>query len=256
MADETPQKESKEKLPARHVNAVSASGGHAVIVAQPAQVGPALPAISRRKLVIGGFFTALFGMLAVGGIATINMMWPRTAQKPGGQFVLDGKSAPLVNANDIPEGGKRDIVILQPNKFNPLQSIETKVFLVRLSEQQAEQNLMPEKAGAYLALNRKCPHLGCTVPYNAGFSFVDPLSGSSVAGWFRCPCHGSTYSDSGRRVFGPAPRSMDVFGLTIADDGTMTVDLSTQYVGATEASPGSPGNIEHAVFPGEGETPA
>jgi hypothetical protein len=57
-------------------------------------------------------------------------------------------------------------------------------------------------------------------------------------------------------VFGPAPRSMDVFGLTIAEDGTMTVDLSTQFVGATEATPGSPGNITHAVFPGEGESPA
>jgi hypothetical protein len=49
---------------------------------------------------------------------------------------------------------------------------------------------------------------------------------------------------------------MDVFGLTIAEDGTMTVDLSTQFVGATEATPGSPGNITHAVVPGEGESPA
>jgi hypothetical protein len=47
---------------------------------------------------------------------------------------------------------------------------------------------------------------------------------------------------------------MDVFGLTIAEDGTMTVDLSTQFVGATEASTSNPGNITHAVFPGE--TPA
>jgi cytochrome b6-f complex iron-sulfur subunit len=114
---------------------------------------------------------------------------------------------------------------------------------------------MPDKAGAYLALNRKCPHLGCTVPFNPDFVFPDPLGGT-VTGWFRCPCHGSTYSDTGRRVFGPAPRSMDVFGLTIAEDGTMTVDLSTQFVGATEATPGSPGNITHAVFPGEGESPA
>jgi Rieske Fe-S protein len=253
MADEAPQKESKEKLPARHVNAVSASGTHAVIVAQPAPVGPQLPVMNRRQVVIAGFWTALGMTLAGIAVATINFMWPRTAQRPGGQFLLDGKAAPLVNANDLAPGQKRDIVILQPNKFNPLQSIETKVFLVRLSEEQARQNFMPDKAGAYLALNRKCPHLGCTVPFNPTFSFPDP-AGGTVTGWFRCPCHGSTYSDSGRRVFGPAPRSMDVFGLTIADDGTMTIDLSTQFVGATEASESNPGNITHAVFPGETPT--
>lgn len=255
MADETPQKESKEKLPARQMNAVSASGTHAVIVAQPAPVGPQLPVMNRRQVVIAGFWTAFLMTLAGIGIATINFMWPRTAQKPGGRFILDGTSAPLVNANDIPEGGKREIVILQPNKFNPLESIETKIFLVRLSEEQAAQNLAPDKAGAYLALNRKCPHLGCTVPFNPTFTFDDP-TGGTVTGWFRCPCHGSTYSDSGRRVFGPAPRSMDVFGLFVAEDGTMTIDLSTQFVGATEASPGNPGNIAHAVLPGEGEAPA
>jgi cytochrome b6-f complex iron-sulfur subunit len=148
-------------------------------------------------------------------------------------------------------GDKRDIVIQQPNEFNPLESIETKVFLVRLTDEQAAQNLAPDKGGAYLALNRKCPHLGCTVPFAPEFSFVDPVNSENVTGWFRCPCHGSTYSDTGRRVFGPAPRSMDVFALTIADDGTMTIDLSTQYVGATEATSGNPGNIAHAVFPGE-----
>jgi cytochrome b6-f complex iron-sulfur subunit len=94
------------------------------------------------------------------------------------------------------------------------------------------------------------------VPFNGAFVFPDPIDGQSITGWFRCPCHGSTYSDTGRRVFGPAPRSMDVFGLTIAADGTMTVDLSTSFVGATEASPGNPGNITHAVFPGEGEESA
>jgi hypothetical protein len=76
----------------------------------------------------------------------------------------------------------------------------------------------------------------------------------TVQGWFLCPCHGSTYSDSGRRVFGPAPRSMDLFGLTIAEDGTMTVDLDNAIQGAVEAAPGNPGNIAYAVKPGE--TPA
>jgi Rieske Fe-S protein len=246
MADEE-QKDSKEKLPAKHVGAVSASGTHAVIVAPPAPVGMALPRVSRRSVVIGGFWGGM-GALALGGVAgLINFMWPRLAARAAGQFVLDGKAAPLINANDLEPGEKRDLVILQPSEQNPLDSIETKIFLVRLSKEQAERNQMPEKEGAYLALARKCPHLGCTVPYNPTFPFKDPATGETVTGWFRCPCHGSTYSDSGRRVFGPAPRSMDGFGLTVAADGTITVDLSAGYQGATTL----PGNIANAVFPSE-----
>jgi Rieske Fe-S protein len=245
MAEEEAQKESKEKAPAKHVGALSAGGAHAVIVAQPAPLGMPLPQVSRRTVVIAGFWSGL-GALALAGVAgLVNFMWPRAAQRAAGKFVLD------VNANDIPVGGKRDYVILQPNKQNPLQNLETKLFLVHLNEEQAALNLMPDKAGAYLALSRKCPHLGCTVPYNEAFPFGDPANGGkSVIGWFRCPCHGSTYSDSGRRVFGPAPRSMDLFALSIAADGTMTVDLSTTYKGATKASPDNPGNIAYAVFLG------
>jgi cytochrome b6-f complex iron-sulfur subunit len=93
--------------------------------------------------------------------------------------------------------------------------------------------------GAYLALWRKCPHLGCTIPWAPSFAFTDPLDGQNVTGWFRCPCHGSTYSDAGRRVFGPAPRSMDAFALQIAADGTMTVDLGVVFTSV-------PGNAEQA----------
>jgi Rieske Fe-S protein len=247
MADEETPKESKEKLPAKPMTAVSASGTHAVIVAQPAAPpGLALPKVSRRGMVVGGFWASITGLTLITVGALVNFMWPRTAQKAGGVFVLD------VNANDIPEGEKREYAILQPNRFDPLQSIETKLFLVHLSQRQAELNLMPDKAGAYLALARKCPHLGCTVPYVPGFTFPDPDNNKeTITGWFRCPCHGSTYSDSGRRVFGPAPRSMDLFALTIAADGTMTVDLSAGIQGAVEVSESNPGNIIYAVKPGE-----
>jgi Rieske Fe-S protein len=251
MADEEApkEKESKEKLPAKPAGALSASGTHAVIVAQPAAPGGlALPKVSRRGLVVGGFWTALTGLVAITVGALINFMWPRQAQKAGGVFAL------TLNANDIPEGEKREYVISQPNKFDPRQGIDTKLFIVHLNQKQAELNLAPEKAGSYLALARKCPHLGCTVPYRPDYPYVDPANGESVQGWFVCPCHGSTYSDSGRRVFGPAPRSMDLFPLTIAEDGTMTVDLSAGIQGAVEASAANPGNIANAVKPGE--TPA
>jgi cytochrome b6-f complex iron-sulfur subunit len=201
-------------------------------------------------MVIGGFWAALGALIVGAAVGTVNFMWPRQAQKAGGIFTLE------LNANDIPEGGRAEVVISQPNKYNPRQGIDTKLFIVHLSQEQAELNLAPDKAGGYLALARKCPHLGCTIPYRDDYSFSDPASGQQVQGWYLCPCHGSTYSDSGRRVFGPAPRSMDLFPLTIAADGTMTVNLSAGIQGAVEASPDNPGNIANAVKPGEGETPA
>ena len=242
MADEeaTPKPAKEEKAPARLATEVSAAGGHAVVVVpQAAPAGPAMPAISRRKLVLISWWTGLTALLAVSIGGLLNFMWNRTAQSLSGTFTLD------VNANDIAEGEKRDVVVLVPNGQNPLRALEAKLFIARLDENQAALNPGAEdKAGAYLAISRKCPHLGCTVPYVDDFSFADPLNGQTITGWFRCPCHGSTYSDTGRRVFGPAPRSMDLYQLTIAEDGTMTVNLDAQITGTAE-------NGQYAVRPGE-----
>jgi len=244
MADEetTPKPASKEeKAPARLATELSTSGGHAVVVATPAVPPPAtaLPGVSRRRLVVIGWWTGLLALLAAIAGSLLNFMWNRTAQSLSGTFVLD------VNANEIAEGEKRDVVVLVPNKQNPLRALEAKIYIARLSETQAERNPGAEgKAGAYLALSRKCPHLGCTVPYEEAFTYTDPLDGQTITGWFRCPCHGSTYSDTGRRVFGPAPRSMDLYQLTIAEDGTMTVNLDAQITGSAD-------NGQFAVRPGE-----
>ena len=55
--------------------------------------------------------------------------------------------------------------------------------------------LMSSKKGFY-ALSAKCPHLGCTVNFDA------------VSGEFKCPCHGSLFSASGKWISGPARRSL------------------------------------------------
>lgn len=243
MADEETQEKSagkEEKAPAKLATALSTGGGHAVVVAEPAApAGPSLPMVSRRTVVIWGWWSAFLAMLGGIGVATVNFLWSRTAQRLSGTFTLDFK------ADELQPGDKRDVVVLVPNKQNPLQNLEAKIFIVRLTDEQAARNPgAADRGGAYLALSRKCPHLGCAVPYEPNFPFTDPLDNSSVTGWFRCPCHGSTYSDTGRRVFGPAPRSMDVYQLTIDEDGTMHIDLDSLYEG-------SPENGVHAVKPGE-----
>jgi Rieske Fe-S protein len=248
MADDETQESGSERrsLSERQAAlATATAGGHAVVIARPASPpGMALPKVSRRAVVRTGWWAGLFAMLGGIAIGLLDFMWSRTAQKLGGQFVLD------VNANEIQPGDKRAVVALVPDKLDPLANLEAKIYLVRLNEEQARLNGDESKAGAYLALSRKCPHLGCTVPYNPTFSFPDPAHDNQlITGWFRCPCHGSTYSDAGRRVFGPAPRSMDVYGLTVAEDGTMTLNLDKLSQGGI----GLGANIQHAVFPGQTE---
>ncbi len=65
-----------------------------------------------------------------------------------------------------------------------------------------------------LALYWKCPHLGCTVPWN-----------ESEDQW-HCPCHGSIYNRHGERVAGPAPRPMDLMPMRV-EGSNVIVDTGT-----------------------------
>lgn len=71
---------------------------------------------------------------------------------------------------------------------------------------------MPD--GGFLALYRKCTHLGCAVPWN-------PAEGK-----FICPCHASAFEMDGAVINPPAPRPLDRFAVTIVD-GIVSVDTGT-----------------------------
>jgi cytochrome b6-f complex iron-sulfur subunit len=66
------------------------------------------------------------------------------------------------------------------------------------------------------------------VPWRPEFTFNDDK------GWYRCPCHGSTYTKAGVRVFGPAPRSMDTMKITIDGAGNITVQTGSITPGGTD----------------------
>ena len=87
--------------------------------------------------------------------------------------------------------------------------------------------------GGLIALYWKCPHLGCTVPWNAAFN-GGQVNFPGVTGWFRCPCHGSTYSRAGVRVFGPAPRPMDTMLIAINGDGSININTGKITSGAAD----------------------
>ena len=69
----------------------------------------------------------------------------------------------------------------------------------------------------------------CTVIFNGA-----AVNFPGVVGWFRCPCHGSTYSRAGIRVFGPAPRPMDTMAITVNGDGSISVNTGAITSGGTD----------------------
>ncbi len=60
--------------------------------------------------------------------------------------------------------------------------------------------------GGFLALSRKCTHLGCTVPWVA------------KENKFICPCHGSSFDITGNVISAPAPRPLDIYPVMIENE--------------------------------------
>jgi Rieske Fe-S protein len=60
------------------------------------------------------------------------------------------------------------------------------------------------KKGSYLvAYSAICPHLNCTI--------------NAAENGFICPCHGSAWDQSGKRLGGPTPRGLDTLEYKIED---------------------------------------
>jgi len=166
------------------------------------------PTVTRRTFVKGSFWTGL-GVTLLGFVGIfLDFFWPRGIEKFAGPY-------PVGNIADYKPGGP-------PVAFKAAQT-----WIVYL-----DPNDTREAAGSgaegLLALWQKCPHLGCAVPWRGGFNF------NGEDGWFRCPCHGSTYTKAGYRIFGPAPRSMDTFELTVDAQGNLTVHTDRVNPGAED----------------------
>lgn len=165
-----------------------------------------------RVSTFAGLTLAVGGMLS-GFLAFFNLRGP------------SGFGAPVtVPPNQIPSPGQ-----------DPVRISEGKFFLVNLEGSQGDV-LGAGGTGGLLALYWKCPHLGCSVPWRADFNGAQ-VGFPGIRGWFRCPCHGSTYSRAGVRVFGPAPRSMDTFQIDKNADGSVTVNTRAITLGGNPPNP-------------------
>lgn len=67
------------------------------------------------------------------------------------------------------------------------------------------------------ALSTVCTHLGCTPNWLASERK------------FKCPCHGSGFFDTGVNFEGPAPRPLERFKISLADDGQILVDKTQKF---------------------------
>jgi cytochrome b6-f complex iron-sulfur subunit len=173
---------------------------------------------ARRQFIRGSFFGGL-GLALLGSVGMmLDFLYPRAVRGFGGP---------------VPAGKVTEYL----KGANPKHYSEGQFWIGNLDP--AESRAGGTGGGhGLIALWHKCPHLGCTVPWRPEFEF------NGDKGWFRCPCHGSTYTKSGVRVFGPAPRSMDTMDITVDGAGNITVNTGKR-------TPGGANNPQRAkVFPG------
>jgi cytochrome b6-f complex iron-sulfur subunit len=76
--------------------------------------------------------------------------------------------------------------------------------------------LVREEGGIY-ALSTTCTHLGCTPNW------------LSTEQKFKCPCHGSGFYITGINFEGPAPRPLERFAISLADDGQIFIDKGRKF---------------------------
>lgn len=121
--------------------------------------------------------------LAETGSMTVAFLLPRVAEGEFGSIVTAGA------VDDFPA-----------NSVTPFN--QARFYLSRLAD------------GGFLALYRKCTHLGCSVPWE------------QPDNQFLCPCHASTFDARGDVLNPPAPRALDLFPVII-EDGLVKVDTGT-----------------------------
>lgn len=166
--------------------------------------------VSRRKFLLRGTGLASATGLAMFGLVSLDFMYPRLR----GGF---GSRLSVGSAEELAEeiSSVREPVFIPDGRFY--------LSLYEGDPEEANQVSTYRAANVaesgFMALYRKCVHLGCSVPW------------CPPSKWFECPCHGSKYSINGEYRDGPAPRGLDQFRVEVVD-GEVFVDTSTIIQGA------------------------
>jgi cytochrome b6-f complex iron-sulfur subunit len=140
------------------------------------------PPGSRRRVL--SWIWAGLGLAVAGELAWITVSFLKPRRRPG-----HGKADPIITAGTIDEFEPGSVTAFPAGRF----------YLVRLDN------------GGFLALDRTCTHLGCTVPWVADQSR------------FNCPCHASSFDITGEVLGPPATRPLDLYPVRI-ENGIVKVD--------------------------------
>ena len=136
--------------------------------------------ITRRNYLRLSLWGGLCILTAESMAATLASLWPRVKAGGVGSVIATGK------VEDFPVGSMTAFP-------------EARFYLSRVES-------------GFLALNRKCTHLGCVVPWQKDEPSLDKLASK---GRFNCPCHGGMYDRYGQVIAGPPPRPLDIHPVRI-----------------------------------------
>jgi cytochrome b6-f complex iron-sulfur subunit len=162
--------------------------------------------MERRAYTRRAFLNKLWAML--GSLALLDaIVFLIAFFKPGRTGNADAVSGEIVEAGFVHE--------FEPDTVTAF--VEGKFYLARLED------------GGFLAMTRRCSHLGCTVPWVPGERR------------FTCPCHASAFDIRGDVVNPPAPRALDLHPVSI-ENQRVRVD-TTRQLRRTAFSP------DQAVYP-------
>ena len=180
--------------------AAPAAKGPSALKRKKRNIGP-----SRRDFLRTGLLASAGGVLAAFGGASLAFLWPSLRGGFGAQIDL-GSEDEVRQA--IADGGGR------------FEYPAGRSYIVEYDAAVDQEQEYGEVTGGttFMALYQRCVHLGCRVPW------------CESSKWFECPCHGSRYNRWGEYQFGPAPRGLDRFAISIVE-GRVVVDTSTVVTG-------------------------
>jgi cytochrome b6-f complex iron-sulfur subunit len=202
-----------ERSGAGTATAVVVAGSRApAIPSPPPPVDLEALGVTRRQF-LNRAILATFGLgLAGFGTAVIGFLYPVLEAGGFGSVINLGKVTDI----NTTIATKQPFYSPQARAYiNPYPAID----LPKAKVAEYSDPILAGMALGYVALYQKCVHLGCRVPW------------CQSSQWFECPCHGSQYNRVGEKKGGPAPRGLDRFALSIASDGSMSVNTQTVFVG-------------------------
>ncbi len=167
--------------------------------AKGATAAPPAGQTDRRGFLVGGLFISWFAAgwtaFTAGSVAFTGML---------GRFMFPNVLAEPPSTIKVGEPSSYD-----PNDVNERFKAEAGFWIVRSTRYNGQDIIY--------ALQTVCTHLGC------------PPNWLANEQKFKCPCHGSGFYITGINFEGPAPRPLERFKVTLADDGQILVDKSAKF---------------------------